>query len=33
MIPDYIIKVNGKNVFIIEAKAPNENITNWKHIE
>ena len=33
IIPDYLIKVNGKNAFIIEAKSPQENICNGKNVE
>lgn len=33
IIPDYLIKVNGKNAFIIEAKCPLENIRNGKNVE
>lgn len=33
IIPDYLIKVNGKNAFIIEAKSPQENIYNGKNVE
>lgn len=32
IIPDYLIKVNGKNAFIIEAKSPSENIKSEKII-
>ena len=33
MIPDYLIQVNGKNAFIIDAKSPSENIINGKNFE
>ncbi|MCL2052818.1 MAG: type I restriction enzyme HsdR N-terminal domain-containing protein [Oscillospiraceae bacterium] len=33
MTPDYIIQIKGKNIFIIEAKAPSANITEGKHVE
>ena len=31
--PDYIIQVNGKNAFTIEAKSPNQNICKGKHVQ
>ncbi len=33
IIPDYLIKVNGKNFFIIEAKSPRESILSRKYIQ
>jgi hypothetical protein len=33
IIPDYLIQVDGKPAFIIEAKAPKENVVNKKHVE
>lgn len=33
LIPDYLIQVNGENAFIIEAKAPSENIITGKNVE
>ena len=33
IIPDYIVKVNNINAFIVEAKAPQENIRHGKHVE
>jgi hypothetical protein len=33
IIPDYLIRVDGKNAFVLEAKAPGENIISGKHIE
>ncbi len=33
IIPDYLIKVKGKNAFIIEAKSPLENICKGKNVE
>lgn len=33
MEPDYLIQVNKNNFFIIEAKAPSENICTGKHVE
>lgn len=32
-IPDYLIKVNKKNAFILEAKSPSENILTGKNVE
>ena len=32
IIPDYIIQIENKNRFIVEAKAPSENITSGNHI-
>ena len=32
IIPDYLIKVNGKNFFIIEAKSPRESILSRKYV-
>lgn len=33
IIPDYLIQIKGKNAFILEAKAPGENILTGKHVE
>jgi len=33
IIPDYLIKSGEQNLFILDAKAPNENITKGKNIE
>jgi len=32
-IPDYLFEVNGKYVWVLEAKGPNENILEGKHVE
>lgn len=32
VIPDYLVQVNGKNAFVLEAKAPSENIKTGKHV-
>lgn len=33
LVPDYLLQVEGKNAWILEAKGPNENILNSKHTE
>ena len=33
LIPDYVVRVKGKNAFIVEAKAPNENILLGRNVE
>lgn len=33
IFPDYLIKVNGKNAFILEAKSPEKNIKNGENVE
>lgn len=33
IIPDYLLQVDGENVFILDAKAPSENILNGKNVE
>ncbi|MGB8453162.1 MAG: hypothetical protein WCD89_12645 [Anaerocolumna sp.] len=33
LIPDYLIQVNEKNAFIVEAKSPSENILTGKSVE
>lgn len=33
LVPDYLLEVHDKNAWILEAKAPNEDILNTKHVE
>src|SRR5882672_8640318 len=33
IIPDYLLKRNGVNFLVIDAKAPNEEIHKGKHVE
>jgi len=33
IIPDYLFEVNGKYTWVLDAKAPNENINTGEHIE
>jgi len=33
IIPDYVLEVNGRLAWTLEAKAPTENILNTKHVE
>jgi hypothetical protein len=33
IIPDYVMEINGKPSWIMEAKAPNQDIINTKHVE
>ena len=33
LVPDYLLEVHDKNAWILEAKAPTENILNTKHVE
>lgn len=33
IIPDYLLQVGDKNFFVIDAKAPNENIAEGKNVE
>lgn len=33
LIPDYLVQANGKNAFVVEAKAPSENIITGKNVE
>ncbi|MDD3363812.1 MAG: type I restriction enzyme HsdR N-terminal domain-containing protein [Syntrophomonas sp.] len=33
IIPDYIMEINGEPSWIMEAKAPNQDILNTKHVE
>jgi|ERR1700741_883766 len=33
IIPDYLLTNNGKNIFILDAKAPNEDIKSGKNVE
>jgi|SRR5579863_3277129 len=33
LIPDYLMEISGKNGWIMEAKAPNEEITKSAHVE
>ncbi len=33
IVPDYLFEINGKYTWVLDAKAPNENITSSDHIE
>lgn len=33
LVPDYLLEVHDKNAWILEAKAPTEDILNTKHVE
>ncbi|HTO17142.1 MAG TPA: DNA methyltransferase [Edaphocola sp.] len=33
IVPDYLFEINGKNSWILDAKAPNENITSGENVE
>lgn len=33
LVPDYLLEVHDKNAWVLEAKAPTEDILNTKHVE